>query len=59
MSYEKLELNYLHKTDDGVFEISSEEIKRMLDGMPLNIKEIKNGINELIKNNLTDIKATF
>jgi anti-sigma regulatory factor (Ser/Thr protein kinase) len=56
---EKTRLNYSHKTDKGDFEIFSEEIKETLAGMPLNNKEIKNGIIELIKNNLTDIKATF
>lgn len=59
LSEEKTEVKYIHKTAEGVLEISSKEIREMLDGTPLNNKDIKNGIIELIKNNLTDIKATF
>ena len=59
ISYGNITLNYRHKTENGVFEISSEEIKEMLDGMALKTPEIKNGVTELIKNNLTEIKATF
>ncbi|QGY45675.1 ATP-binding protein [Maribellus comscasis] len=58
LSYRKVELKYTHKTAKSIFEISSDDIIKMLDGMPLTNKEIKNGIIELIKNNLTDIKAS-
>ena len=59
LSYGEIGLNYTHKTDEGIFKISSVEIIKMLDGLSVNNSEIKNGIIELIKNNLIDIKATF
>ncbi len=56
---DKIELGYKHKTGHGGFEILSGEIRDMLDGVPLNNKKIKEGVIELIKNNLKDIKATL
>jgi hypothetical protein len=59
LSEKQTEIKYRHKTENGVFEISSGELKQALPGMPFSNKEIRNGIIELIKNNLNDIKATF
>ena len=51
-------LNYRHETEEGKFEMLSQEIKTMLGGVSLLQREIKEGIIEMIKNNLKEIKAT-
>ncbi len=56
---ERLKLIYRHKTRSGEFKIQSDEIWSMLEGVCIQNAEIKNAIIEIIKNNLTDIKATF
>ena len=53
-----LELNYRHETEKGNFKISSRELRETLQGVPLVQKEIKEAINEMIKNNLEEIKAS-
>jgi hypothetical protein len=58
ISNPKVKLNYRHETEDGVFEMLSEELEKALDGVSLLQKEIKEAIIEMIKNNLKEIKAT-
>lgn len=58
LSNETIDFHYIHKTDNGTFEIQSEEIKRSLEGVSLQQKEIREAILELIQNNLKEIKAT-
>ena len=57
LSYPHVQLSYSHKTDDGSFTVDSNEIRIALGDVPLQNKEIKTAIIELIKNNLIDIKA--
>ncbi len=56
---QRIRLNYRHRTDDGIFNILSQEIRAILEWVPMEDPEIKNGITKMIKNQLTDIKATF
>ena len=53
-----MEINYRHETEEGMFEMLSEELKEVLNGVSLIQNEIKKAIIEMIKNNLKDIKAT-
>ena len=59
LSYPKIEINYQHKTEKGVFELGNLELREVLGNISLQQKEIRNGIIELIKTNLTDIEATI
>jgi hypothetical protein len=56
---DNIELNYHHTTTEGEFVIYSEEIKGVLDGISMQKAEIRNAIIEIIRNNLTEIKATY
>ena len=58
-SHNNLKLNYRHSTDKGSYEIRSEEIRELLEGVSLNQKEIRVGILEMFKNNLEEIGTTF
>ena len=58
ISNPKLTLNYRHETEEGKFEMLSDELKMALDGVSLLQKEIKEAIIEMIKNNLKEIKTT-
>lgn len=57
LSYKEIKILYKHTTATGSFEIDSESIRQMLGDVPLQNKEIKNAIIELIENNLSDIEA--
>ena len=59
LSYQYIEIKYIHSTEKGKFEICSNEIKETLDNVPLKNREIKKAIYELIKNNLEIIEATL
>lgn len=48
------ELEY--ETEKGKFELRSAEILEMIDGVPLQQKEIREAIVELIKNNMQEIQ---
>ncbi len=48
------ELEY--ETEKGKFELRSTEILEMIDGVPLQQKEIREAIVELIKNNMQEIQ---
>lgn len=58
ISNPKVELNYRHETEEGQFEMLSEELRMALDGVSFLQKEIKEAIIEMIRNNLKEIKAT-
>lgn len=57
LSYTLGELSYKHKTEKGEFSIGSGELREMLGEVSIQQKEIRDGIIELIKNNLEDIEA--
>ncbi|MDX8340648.1 ATP-binding protein [Draconibacterium sp. IB214405] len=57
LSYENGELIYRHKTEKGEFSLSSEELKEALGGVSYQLKEIREGILELIKTNIEEIEA--
>ncbi|NLB92531.1 MAG: hypothetical protein GX792_03830, partial [Bacteroidales bacterium] len=52
-----IRLIYRHIADGKLFVIDSEEVLEMLDGVSLRHKEVRKGIEELIKNNLLEIEA--
>ncbi|MCY1719715.1 ATP-binding protein [Prolixibacteraceae bacterium Z1-6] len=58
LSYSEGVLEYSHETEKGKFSINSGEIKEMLGDISFQQKEIREGIIELIKNNLEEIEAT-
>lgn len=58
LSHPKIRLIYRHKTLNGSFEMDSAELLTMLDGVPLQKKEIKQAVIEMIKNNLEEIEAS-
>lgn len=58
ISNPKLVLNYRHETEEGQFEVLSEELRIALKGVSLLQKEIKEAIIEWIKYNLKEIKTT-
>uniref|UniRef100_UPI003217997E ATP-binding protein n=1 Tax=uncultured Draconibacterium sp. TaxID=1573823 RepID=UPI003217997E len=58
LSYSQGVLYYSHKTAKGEFSINSGEIKEMLGDISFQQKEIREGIIEIIKNNLEEIEAT-
>ncbi|QIA09235.1 ATP-binding protein [Draconibacterium halophilum] len=58
LSYNEGNLLYLHKTEKGEFQISSDELKEALGNVSYQQKEIREGILELIKTNLQEIEAT-
>ncbi|MEN8116178.1 MAG: ATP-binding protein [Bacteroidota bacterium] len=57
LSFIEGEIEYHHTTEKGSFRIHSAELKAILGNVPLQQKEIKKAIIELIKNNLKDIEA--
>lgn len=57
LSYKKGNLLYRHETETGKFQISSEELAEVLGDVSYQQKEIREGILELIKTNLQEIKA--
>lgn len=54
---ENLMLKFSYKTDQGTFEISSSEIRDALGGNVVFNRNIRQGISELIENNLNKIEA--
>lgn len=50
---------YLHKTAKSEFRLDSEELRKELDGAPLEIPEIHRAVRELINENLKEIEATI
>ena len=52
-----IRLIYRHKTNFGEFEIDSKELLEMLEGVSLQQKDIKEGIINIIINNLREIKV--
>ena len=59
LSNRGINITYKHKTEKGMFEISSAEIFKMFDGISLQNTEIKKGITDYIKNNLKDLETTI
>lgn len=49
---------FKHKTQNGVFELDTREIKLMLDNVPITNKEIRNFISEMIDENLEQIQIS-
>lgn len=47
---------YRHKTDFGTYEFNTDEVKMILDGVPINDVEILEYLREMIKENLKNIK---
>ena len=56
LANKNIELVYGHKTNNGEFEISSNEIKNSIDGVSIQQPEIRVAITELIRNNIKDIQ---
>lgn len=48
---------YRHQTDEGVFEIDSDEIRKALVGVPLQQADISRAVIEMFRSNLEEIKA--
>lgn len=57
LSYTKGNLIYRHITTKGEFSISSNELKEVLGDVSYQQKEIREGIIDLIKTNLEELKA--
>jgi hypothetical protein len=51
-----IEFVYRHKTNNGEFEISSNEIKNSIEGVSMQQPEIREAITDLIRNNIKDIQ---
>lgn len=49
---------YTHITASGSFKIDTRELKETLEGVPLNNKEIREAVREMIENNLKDIQIS-
>lgn len=58
LGYKTGELRYEHMCEKGTFNISSSELREALGDVPLQNKEVRDGIIELIKTNLEEIGAT-
>jgi hypothetical protein len=53
-----VDFSYEHKTSEGSFRISTQEIANMLEGVPLRNPEIRKAIMGMIENNLAAINAS-
>ena len=51
-----IEFVYGHKTNNGEFKISSNDIKNSIEGVSMQQPEIREAITELIRNNIKDIQ---
>ncbi|MDR1055590.1 MAG: ATP-binding protein [Prevotellaceae bacterium] len=51
-----IEIIYKHKTDSGEYIFNSIEVKKFLDGVPLNDPEIVQALRQMIEENLNEIK---
>ena len=58
LGYTTGELQYEHKCEKGTFSIRSSELHDALGEVPLQNKEVRDGVIELIKTNLEEIGAT-
>jgi len=47
---------YTHKTDSGIYEFNTDDVKDILDGVPINDAEILEYLKQMIKENLKNIK---
>jgi hypothetical protein len=56
LSNKNVELIYGHKTNNGSFKISSNEIRSNIEGISMQQPEIREAITDIIKNNITDIQ---
>lgn len=56
LSNKNVELMYRHKTNNGSFKISSNEIRSNIEGISMQQPEIREAITDIIKNNITDIQ---
>lgn len=52
------ELSYEHKCEKGTFSVRSSELREVLGEVPLQNKEVRDGVMELFKTNLEEIGAT-
>lgn len=57
LSNQNIRIVYRHQTIFGKIEIDSKEILEMLEGVPIQQKEIKDAVIELIINNLREIRV--
>jgi len=48
---------YMHRTRKGEYEFDTREIKKQLDGVPINEPEVRRFLKEMIEENLADIEA--
>jgi len=48
---------YIHRTRKGEYEFDTREIKKQLDGVPINEPEVRRFLKEMIEENLADIEA--
>ena len=53
-----IRLIYRHRSDKGLFDLDSKEIQAMLGDVPLQQKEVRQAVLEMIKNNLDEIEAS-
>ncbi|SHE47828.1 Histidine kinase-, DNA gyrase B-, and HSP90-like ATPase [Mariniphaga anaerophila] len=58
LSNPEIRLVYTHQTNEGSFSIDSQEVLKMTDGIPLQQKEMREAILEMIKNNLEEINTS-
>lgn len=56
LSNENVELIYEHKTNRGSFKFTSNEIRKSIEGISMQQKEIREAITDYIKNNITEIQ---
>ena len=56
LSNKNVELEYEHKTSKGRFKISSADIISSVEGVSLQLPEIREAITSLIKNNIEEIQ---
>ncbi len=53
----RLEFFFRYTKNENSFELDTREVKQVLDGMPLNHREISGYLKEMIEENLVDIQA--
>lgn len=56
LANKNVELIYVHKTNNGSFKISSNEIRSNIEGISMQQTEIREAITDLIRNNIIDIQ---
>lgn len=55
----QIDIIYKHTTREGKYTLSSGDIRRTLEGIPLHDPEILRGIREMLGTNLKEIKAAY